>query len=39
MCSAPSIGEGNVPTYCHAGGSGPLDYACVQVAAATIALH
>ncbi|KAJ6443792.1 nuclear distribution protein nudE [Purpureocillium lavendulum] len=31
-------GQGDVPTYCHAGGNGPNDYACVQVAPVTIVI-
>ena len=31
-------GEGNVPTYCHAGGNGPYDYVCDQVSATTIVI-
>ncbi|KAI6784029.1 Effector protein PevD1 [Emericellopsis cladophorae] len=32
-------GEGNVPTYCRAGGNGPNDFICQQVAAVTIGLN
>lgn len=30
------IGEGDVPTYCHAGGNGVDDFICAQVSALTI---
>jgi hypothetical protein len=29
-------GEGPIPTYCHAGGDGPQDFVCSQVAFVTI---
>ncbi|KAF2758027.1 hypothetical protein EJ05DRAFT_476302 [Pseudovirgaria hyperparasitica] len=31
-------GEGDVPTYCHAGGNGPNDYVCDQTSATTIVI-
>ncbi|KAG9255657.1 uncharacterized protein F5Z01DRAFT_550652 [Emericellopsis atlantica] len=31
-------GEGNVPTYCRAGGNGPDDFVCQQVAATTFVI-
>lgn len=31
-------GEGDVPTYCHAGGNGPDDFVCQQVAFTTIVI-
>lgn len=31
-------GEGNVPTYCRAGGNGPQDFVCTQVNPTTIVI-
>ncbi|OAQ93996.1 hypothetical protein VFPFJ_00104 [Purpureocillium lilacinum] len=31
-------GQGNVPTYCHAGGNGPTDFVCTQVAPVDIVI-
>ncbi|ODA77267.1 hypothetical protein RJ55_06894 [Drechmeria coniospora] len=31
-------GQGNVPTYCHAGGDGPGDYVCFQIAPVVIVI-
>ncbi|KAH8595608.1 hypothetical protein B0O99DRAFT_622262 [Bisporella sp. PMI_857] len=31
-------GEGDIPTYCHAGGNGPTDFVCQQVSATTYVL-
>ena len=32
-------GEGDVPTYCHAGGNGPDDFVCQQVTQLTIVIN
>ncbi|KAL1638573.1 Effector protein PevD1 [Diplodia intermedia] len=36
--AAGFYGEGEVPTYCHAGGNGPDDFVCSQVVPTTIVI-
>lgn len=38
LCSVGFYGEGDVPTYCHAGGNGPNDFVCQETSATTIVI-